>query len=285
MVNVQEWLDREYPNKEKVEKIAFNEGKEIYLKKETDLELDGELVVADYPNLKTLYIVRTRLTNLKIVNCPQLEQLICCGNQLTSLDCSQFNQLFSIVCHKNLLTNIKLPNNTTKLRKLWLYENNFNQDLSIFSKFTKLKELNIDDNNFYGSLKPLKDLEILDLLSICHTNIDSGLEYLPESTRRFFCDCWCSTFYSQCENPEAKIEIIKAQLVPYNGSYQTWRKDNQELIMKVRITGLTREQELVELNSILAKQLLKAQTDLQNKETELVNLRKQLETKIEVPPK
>jgi len=264
MAKAQEWLDSNYPNKEGVEKITFNLDKYFHYRQPTDLELEGELVVTDYPNLKQLKIVRTRLTSIKIINCPQLNELFCANN---------------------LLTNVILPSELGELEMINLSQNNITQDLSLFSKFTNLRELVIGYNDFCGSLEPLKNLRKLELLAITDTDIDSGLEYLPDScASRFFCVCE-EHYFSFCKRPESRSKILEAQLAPYNGLLSDWRKDNQELITKARLTGLTREQQLVELNSILAKQLLKAQTDLQNKEAELVNLRKQLEAKIEIPPK
>jgi len=70
------------------------------------------------------------------------------------------------------------------------------QDLSVFSKFTNLELLLIGGNNekhfkqskynkFKGSLEPLKNLTKLKNLYISNTDIDSGLEYLPESIEEF----------------------------------------------------------------------------------------------------
>src|SRR6266487_1020202 len=55
--------------------------------------------------------------------------------------------------------------------------------------------------------------------------------------------------------------------------------------MKARLTGLSREQQLVETNHVLAKQLLEAKTCLQNKDNELTNLKKELENKQEISRK
>ena len=67
------------------------------------------------------------------------------------------------------------------------------RDLSIFSRFTNLEVLTIGSdtdkkfNNFVGSLKPLQTLRNLKNLDISNTNIDSGLEYLPDSLISIYC--------------------------------------------------------------------------------------------------
>jgi hypothetical protein len=73
--------------------------------------------------------------------------------------------------------------------------NNFpEQDLSVFSRFVNLKMLNVHNNNeekikkeiynrFKGNLEPLKNLSKLGKLVVNNADIDSGLEYLPDSIK------------------------------------------------------------------------------------------------------
>src|SRR5947209_19733438 len=78
--------------------------------------------------------------------------------------------------------------------------NNFlEQDLSVFSRFVNLEYLGVGNynnqekikqdtyNRFEGSLKPLKNLVKLETLTISNTDIDSGLEYLPDNLKDFYC--------------------------------------------------------------------------------------------------
>jgi len=70
-----------------------------------------------------------------------------------------------------------------KLEGLGLGYNNFKQDLSFLEGLVNLKELSLNNSPFYGSLKPLQNLRELKSLSLNGTDIDSGLEYLPESVK------------------------------------------------------------------------------------------------------
>src|SRR6185369_7730676 len=87
-------------------------------------------------------------------------------------------------CSNNLLTDIDLNSvNPEKIKTIYLRNNNFSsRDLTCFSKFTNLKIISVGDN-FSGSLEPLKNLIRLSSVTVVGTNIDSGLEYLPESVK------------------------------------------------------------------------------------------------------
>jgi len=42
-------------------------------------------------------------------------------------------------------------------------------------------------NKFFGSLQPLQNLSRLEKLAIWNSNIDSGLEHLPENLKIIYC--------------------------------------------------------------------------------------------------
>ena len=121
----------------------------------------------------------------------------------------------SITANCNRLNIIKLPVvNNGKLEYLNLLDNSFSQNLICFSRFVNLKELligNIDGdrikkgiyNQFYDSLKPLKDMVKLEIISINNTDIDSGLQYLPDSVKSLRC--------LADQRPEAKVKKIYEQ--------------------------------------------------------------------------
>jgi len=73
--------------------------------------------------------------------------------------------------------------------------------LSFLRHLTELKELGlgsydneqieeINYNRFAGSLRPLQNLVNLKELNINDTNLDSGLEYLPDSLEKFSCSAY-----------------------------------------------------------------------------------------------
>jgi hypothetical protein len=115
------------------------------------------------------------------------------------LNLSDFVSLESLNCSNNLLTDVDLTGlNQKKLESINLRNNNLSpRDLTCFSNFINLKEILIDTDNekraekgtynrFRGSLEPLKNLTKLNKVIIANTDVDSGLEYLPESVRNVF---------------------------------------------------------------------------------------------------
>jgi Leucine-rich repeat (LRR) protein len=142
----------------------------------------GQIELIDLFELEDFRANPCQLTKLTIKNCPNIENLNVANNLLTKLD---------------FLKNLGEEKN--KLKFLSIHSNDFSEkDLSCFSELINLEQLYIDNcdrekfsrgkyNKFKGSLKPLKNLKKLKYLSISNTDIDSGLEYLPESIRRIGC--------------------------------------------------------------------------------------------------
>jgi hypothetical protein len=197
VITLQKWLNKEYPNKEQLEQIVI---------KFSDFQGKDEehlLSLKNYPKLKEIKInekeiydknrwyTRSPLTKLEISDCPELESLICSNNSLTVLKISNCPQIEEFDCNWNRLTDLKeLDNflNPEKLTRLVLSSNDFPpQNLTIFSKYINLKELFIDNNSFTGSLEPLKHINGLKRLFITNTDLDSGIEYLPDKIRDFRC--------------------------------------------------------------------------------------------------
>lgn len=210
-------------------------------------------------------LLKTKLTSLNVINCPNLTSIECWGNELTSLDLSQQVNLTYLSCWGNKLTYLNLGecinlnhldcsnNNLTsleflnslngkKLERINVQNNNFSSDLIPFSKFINLKQLwlrNIYNqemiekdiyNRFTGSLSPLQKMSKLEVLSIENTDLDSGLEYLPDSIKYL----WCSVE----QRPQAACQILQKLLASYKvepGSHydcQAWRKAHSEDLIK-----------------------------------------------------
>jgi Leucine-rich repeat (LRR) protein len=192
MVNSQEWLDKNYPKLKKPEEI---------ITKNSDLE--GDLTIEEYkevwninlsgnrklsgvelknlPNLTHFYVNDCQIKDIKINNCPNISDLDVGGNLLETTD---------------FLDGL----NSERLRRLSIYDNNFRErGLDFLGKFVNLRGLYIDNrdkkrfdrgtyNRWRGSLEPLQGLKKLKWLGIGNTNIDSGLEYLPESVKKIGCN-------------------------------------------------------------------------------------------------
>ena len=100
------------------------------------------------------------------------------------------------------------------MERLSLDDNNFPaQDLEIFTPFQELKLLRISGirkpSYFYGSLKPLQKLEKLEFLHIDGTDINRGLEYLPDSVKKLYC--------TTVSRSDAKVIDIYEELQPFGG--------------------------------------------------------------------
>ena len=201
--NAQAWLDSNYPLNGKCQRKGDEEniGKKRSEITKLDINkqnLTGEVKLSGFSNLTKIYCFKNNLTKLDVSNLPNLIELVCFENNLTDLNLTGCSKLAKLICCNNNLTN---PNFLTqlksdKLKWLSIDGNNFKSDLKIFTPFINLDTLtiNIDSNSitndksqWTGSLEPLHKLTKLRVLDISNTDIESGLEYLPDSLEAFYC--------------------------------------------------------------------------------------------------
>jgi len=143
--------------------------------------------------------LRGRLNLKGFVN---LKELDCSNNKIDSLDLSDCENLERLTCYRNLLhetsflENLKNPD---KLVFLDIADNRFGkeQDLSFLEKLVNLEEVDLSNKNkqtvesgiynqFGGSLEKLQNLTKLKSLRINGTDINSGIEYLPDSLKEIY---------------------------------------------------------------------------------------------------
>jgi Leucine-rich repeat (LRR) protein len=141
--------------------------------------LNGNLNLTDFVNLKKLDCSYNQLTGLNITGLTQLEEICCVDNYLNEFDYSSLRP--------------------DKLTYLDICDNNLSQqNLSVLSHLVNLRKLSIGSinrkrirqnvyNRFSGSLESLKKLVLLSSLHISNTDINSGVEYLPDSLREIHC--------------------------------------------------------------------------------------------------
>ncbi|CAB4414918.1 unnamed protein product [Rhizophagus irregularis] len=257
--------------------------------KVTNKSLEGHLDLSDFVNLEKLDCSTNKLTSLDISKNEKLTEIDCSQNNLISLDLSNCLNIKSVTANYNQLNDLKLSaaNNET-LEYINLLDNSFSQNINCFGHLVNLKQLligNTDENRikqgiynrFYGSLKSLKLIIKLENLSINDTDIDSGLEYLPDSITIFRC--------SANKRPEAKVIKIYEQLKTYTmgpsdtfqGRYnlKAWKKnwklikENETLQNQIKqIEKLTSDAKLMELEN--------EKNSLQEKEKELEKKNNQL---------
>lgn len=230
MVNIQQWLDSHYPkeNRKNITELNISNN-----------NLEGELELKGFDNLKRLNCHGNKFTKLDIDNCFKLEKLDCSDNELTSLDLSKCVDLTELNCSFNKLKDLDFPKSLKKLKRFScsdnyltclnyslfnankliyfnIADNNFlEQDLSDVSELVNLKLLWIGNDNedkidkniynkFYGSLKSLKELKNLESLNISNTDINGGLECLSTDSMKYI---YCS--FKQ--RPESKVKEISKQ--------------------------------------------------------------------------
>ena len=233
-IDAQQWLEQNYPLEQRVNIKKLNIGKE---------NLVGPLKLAEFNNLEEFYCYGNKLTSLDCSNCPQLKIVRCQINNLTNLNltnCSNINELY---CNRNNLTDLDFLQglSSEKLETLLVANNNFfASDSTLFARFINLKNLGLGNwfqetieqniyNRFSGSLKPLEKLTKLEELDIAGTDIDHGLEYLPNNLQVFYC--------STTESPASKAELMAEELRKYGETekdddgdenfaspLQTWRE-------------------------------------------------------------
>ncbi|GBB99326.1 hypothetical protein RclHR1_03490008 [Rhizophagus clarus] len=246
-------------------------------------------------NLESLNCRNNLLTNLDLSQNSQLTDLVCSFNQIKELIFSANNKFEAFCCNNNLLTKLNWNKlNPTKLFLLSISDNNFPcQNLEFLEPFIKLRYLFLGTNNkeniqrgiynrFQGSLKPLRKMEELRKINIHETDIDSGLEYLPSSLISIII-----TDHSEPYRKEAKVNQLFSCLKPYRKEdypmlvhepdyiiyydLQEWRKDNIELVNKVK-NEITSEVLLNEAK----EQISQLQTKLAEEKIRRLELEQQL---------
>lgn len=206
----------------------------------------NKLILRCNNKLKIIKCSKNQLNFLDLRNCFFLEELNCIGNQLTELFLPNTNHLKVINVENNYLSifNYKSLNPYT-LTHLNIVNNNLKStDLDVFSNLINLEELligSLDDkkifsqggiiyNNFFGSLASLGNLTRLKSLDISNTNINKGLEYLPENLEEIkIASWWVGGKIFGCRAISYQLGNVQHNnYCPYSKVYNLseWRKDN-----------------------------------------------------------
>lgn len=229
--------------------------------------LTGSLDVSDFVSLEKLDCQKNKLTSLIIPRNNKLRELYCFENNIVKLDLKNCLELRKLSCYRNQLSEIIFPEhnkleiifvsnnlisyfnyqacNPATITQLHLWNNNslYRVNIVVFSHLTNLESLRIgadrkietekdNYNPFYGSLKSLKDLIKLKELSIDNTDIDKGLEYLPESLEKFYYD-----FYDDAY----KVKEIGKILVEQADLFEVYNPDNWKVYLKMFIESNWKE--------------------------------------------
>ncbi|KLL02682.1 MAG: hypothetical protein MRECE_53c001 [Mycoplasmataceae bacterium CE_OT135] len=242
--------------------------KEEFKAWEKENKLAQEYLDCFYPQdqrntIKILNIREKNLTgNLDLRDFVNLEDLNCANNQLTSLILTNLGKLWRFDCNDNKLTDLQLTG-CSKLKELHVYANKIEKfdffvlnsrsvtrihfsdnpltkidgNLNIFKEFINLEELGISKTSFGGSLESLRNNFKLWRLDISDTDINSGLEYLPDSLENFNCsaderkEAKCQTIYNLFANDQGKVVATDydGRIINFSQKiqdYKQWRKLN-----------------------------------------------------------
>jgi len=136
VLNVQEWLDKNYP---KEERVLI---KRLYI---NNKNLEGCLELQDFVKLEKLDCSGNQLTGLIFNGLVNLLEINCSENKLTDLYLSECSSLEKLCCSGNQLFSTefinKLPS-PEKLTYLNISSNKFSaHNLSFLSRITNLKKV------------------------------------------------------------------------------------------------------------------------------------------------
>lgn len=254
--NVQAYLQHKYRDKETKEQVrsisAYSLAEERNQLNYNELE-GGELDLKQYKRVWRVNIngecLISPLTKLDTSDLVDLEILECPNNDISSVNLFGCNSLRILDLSNNNLTSLDFLDhlvNPEKLEELYLFDNKIElTNIDVFNRFKNLRKIRIGTsewwlekekeqqkkNHFYGSFKSWESLTKLESIGFENTDVDSGLECLPESlseaiekgiTRKDrYYRISCSAY-----TVEAKCKKIWEQLSPYNFDLKTWRKKN-----------------------------------------------------------
>jgi len=219
-LDAQKWLEKRYPkekDKNNCEEIRigyneYNGDKGLNIKWKNSLKIEGfknlkalvfpyskvnNLYISGCPNLVELNCNYNKLKKLKIINCPKLAKLDFWGCGLTDFDFSTLNP-------KNLV-HLSIGDNNLSPRNVSCLAPFVNLERAKIGTMTSGEASKNDPRNrFCGSLRAFKDMKNLRILNIADTDIDRGIEYLPQSLSQ-------GSFEFHSNNDSFKVSKIKEE--------------------------------------------------------------------------
>ncbi|CAG8642166.1 3309_t:CDS:1 [Scutellospora calospora] len=151
-----------------------------------------KLVLGCLLQLTHLELRESNLDCLDVSECPNLIELIFCKNKSAlKIKVNKFAPIKKLLLNYTTLKDLEFLENINKKNvtcSSFSYSKFSQQDLSCLAEFVNLEILFLYQSTFYGDLKPLAFMNRLEFLSISFTDIDGGLEYLPDGINRLCCD-------------------------------------------------------------------------------------------------
>ncbi|CAH1761991.1 10020_t:CDS:2 [Entrophospora sp. SA101] len=181
-----------------------------------------------------------------------------------SLNLNDFVNLQSLRSGGNQITSLDLSNFELDLR-----DNQFT-DLTFLGHLENLEEVWLNNNPLSGGLEPLKNCQKLEKLEIENTNINSGLEYLPENLEEDNQELVAKTqarllLQEELQSYQQKIHDLEKQLIFTARQKISQKKDFQNQLTKYQQDLQTQQSSLSELEqqkSSLEIQLNQTQSEI-----------------------
>ena len=266
MVNIQNWINENYSDLQ-IEEI-YNRGQ----------ELQGNLIIENYPNLKKIILTNAKqITKLVVHNCPAVERIDIYNSKISDLDISELANLEYLQVGNNQLTKLNVSQNK-KLKTLICFNNPL-ESLEGVDKLTELSYFNASNawrinNNLVNQ-----------------ANLSSDYSYWPaeiqqkrkelENLRTVFEESVSllngeiqSLEKNRVQTLENKIKELELKEVNYQGQIQDLEREKRENLQEINDLSRKKgelEREISELKNNLSEakeKIKKLESDLEKEKSD-----------------
>ncbi|WNE41608.1 MAG: hypothetical protein AM1032_000348 [Mycoplasmataceae bacterium] len=159
-----------------------------------------DLNLINFINLNKLNCSKNNLIRLNLNDCIKLCFLYSSKNKLIEVIFPIKNKISIIHLWENNLKSLNYERlNRDYLTKLYISNNNLEDNISVFSDLLNLEVLHFDNNNFYGSLKPLNKLKKLKKISFYNNkNIVPSFDWLNNNVIIYYKDEFKDLNFEEC---------------------------------------------------------------------------------------
>ncbi|MDR1670814.1 MAG: DnaJ domain-containing protein [Spiroplasmataceae bacterium] len=267
-INAQQWLEKNYPkewiyvawdeilNCWRETLVGRSEVKKLNIDKQN---LNGILDLSDFTELRWLECQKNQLTKIILPNNNKLEVIYADNNFLTTFDYTKLNP--------QTLIWLDVVNNNLEPISLDVFNDLVNLEGLLIGNLDKEKIFSqVAYNRFFGSLESLKKMNKLKTLEISNTNIDRGLEYLPESLEKITISSWWIEKFSCWKIADQLSNRFHNHNYNYRNTYSliNWRRVNPWIWNDIK-KNIDLETKIIELERENKELKKKLEEETQNK--------------------